>query len=125
MSPRAMPFSSDAGSRPETMPSSECVLVCASGFVRVVAYGGMKSLQSQKAHAAPLHPDTVSLSVLSATSTVFTLCGVFVSIMDACMCDSSQLVAHPSVPSATFSPTSEPSVRQSLRSLRAAEERNR
>lgn len=123
-----MPFSSDAGSWPETMPSSErvrvCVLVCVSGFVRVIAYGGMKSLQNHKAHAALLYPDTVSLSVLPTTSIVFTLYGVFVSIMDACMCDSSQLVAHPSVPWAIFSPTSLPSVVQSLLSLCAAEERN-
>lgn len=45
----------------------------------------------------------------------FTLCGVvFVGIMGACIWDSSLLVAHPFVPTATFIPTSEPSVHQSL-----------
>lgn len=61
-----MLFSSDAGSWAETMPSSECVsCVCVlrvSGSVRFIAYGGMKSLQSQKAHGAPLY-STESSSV--------------------------------------------------------------
>lgn len=109
-------FSSDAGSWAERMPSSECV----SGSVRFIAYGGMKSLQSPKAHWAPLYPDAEPSSLFLRTlslspSFVFALRGgVFVGIMGACMCDSSQLVAHPSVPTATFIPTSEPSVHQSL-----------
>lgn len=79
---------------------SVCICAC-------IAYGGMKSLRSKKAHGAPPFHGRVSLSALH-------LQPVFVTIMDACMCNSFQLVAHPSVPMANFTPNSKPSVHQSL-----------
>lgn len=77
----------------------------------------MGAWNRSKARRPMVHRSTLRSLPLCSTlspSIVFTLCGVFVSIMDACMYDSSQLVAHPSVPTATFIPASEPSVHQSL-----------
>lgn len=62
ISPRAVIFPSGLRSWAETMPKSACVCLYMSGSARFIAYGGMKSLQSQKAHGTPLYPDGDSSS---------------------------------------------------------------
>lgn len=114
-SPRAMLFSSDAGSWAETMPSSECVS-CVCTCVWVCAFHCLWGHEIAPKPEGPWCTGLPSLPLCStlSPSIVITLCGVFVSIMNACMYDSSQLVAHPSVPTTTFIPASKPSVHQSL-----------
>lgn len=91
LSPRAMLFSSDAGTWAQTIPSSVCVS-CVSGSVHFIAYGGMKSFQSQKARGAPLYPDGNSSSM--SYPQPFDHLRPAWCVCDACMCDSSQLVAR-------------------------------
>lgn len=55
------------------LASSECVSGSVSSSVCFIAYGGMKLLQSQKAHGAPLYLDRES----SAQLVVFALCSAF------------------------------------------------
>lgn len=114
-------FAANVGSWAERIPTTVYVCVCVSGSVCFIAYGGMKSLQSPKAHWAPLYPDTQLHSIprtqprsAAPSPPPCARACFFQGVIGARMCGSSRLVAHPRVPTATFIPTSEPSAHQSL-----------
>lgn len=115
LSPRGMPFFSSAvGSWAERMPNSVCVYVWVWAFHCLWGHEIAPKPQGTLGTTLPfLFP--LVLTLISPPSFFLALrWALFEGIIGACMCDSSQLVAHPFVPGATFIPTSEPSVHQSL-----------
>lgn len=115
-------FSSDAGNRAERMSNTECVCVWVCAFHCLWGHEIVPKPQGTSGTALPRRRACLFSSIHASSSSapppfVFAQHGwLWMHYQCACMCDSSQLVAHPFVLPATFIPTSEPSVHQSLSS---------